>query len=116
MEDSCGADIRPLTEEQHVTLVSRFPFLSAPTPAFPLHEAARCNDFVTLESLLTATPPFDINACDTAGNTALHVAAAAFACEVQVCIWCVVINLSCFASFFLVYVGSFSFAFLFVAY
>ena len=50
--------------------------------ATALHEACASNDFVALDVLLTATPPLDIHALDAHGNTALHLAAAAFACEV----------------------------------
>jgi ankyrin repeat protein len=82
MADACGADIQQLSDEQRATLAVRFPFLSVPAPDFPLHEAARRNDYALMESLLTEMPPRDVNARDAAGQTALHVAAAAFSCEV----------------------------------
>ena len=76
-------DLEAPSPDQRNALCARFPFLATPyAAAFPLHEAARSNDWRTLNDLVLAQPPVDINVRDADGNTALHVAAAAYAIEV----------------------------------
>ena len=58
-------DLEAPSPDQRNALCARFPFLATPyAAAFPLHEAARCNDWRTLNDLVLAQPPVDINVRD----------------------------------------------------